>query len=171
MPREIHTLGPVIAQRVDEDGPVRVHELEGHRYLTFGNRVEQSCIEIARPHRLAHAYTQAMMLSLPLRPDPAHALVLGLGGGSLVRALHHLDPGLAITAVERRPAVIALAGECLGLETGPHLSIHQAEAETFIAESGDHYDLVMVDLFLADGAHPAQGERDFLENCRARLSP
>jgi spermidine synthase len=166
---ERHPLGRLIAEAHDRQGSVSVYENAGLRYLTFGNTVEQSCLDPARPHQLRHVYTQAMMLGLLLRPDAGRALLLGLGGGSLVHALQHVRPRMRIDAVEQRQAVIELAQSHFSLQQQPRLRLHHSEAETFVATDRQRYALLMLDLYLADGVHPAQSEIAFLTDCHARL--
>ncbi|BAN68624.1 spermidine synthase [endosymbiont of unidentified scaly snail isolate Monju] len=166
-----HPLGRIVARREDACGPVEVRELGQHRFLTFGNVVEQSCCNTAQPWRLEHVYTQAMMLGLLLRPDPGSALILGLGGGSLVRALRHAAPDLRLAAVESRQAVIELAIEWFGVDPGdPQLRLHCADAADFVAGTQERFDLIFADLYLAEGVNPVQTRLDFLEHTRERLA-
>jgi len=166
-----HPLGRIVARREDGCGPVEVRELGQHRFLTFGNMVEQSCCNTARPWRLEHVYTQAMMLGLLLRPDPGSALILGLGGGSLVRALRHAAPELGLTTVEHRQTVIDLAIEWFGVDPeDPQLRLHCADAADFVAGTQERFDLIFADLYLAEGAHPVQTRIDFLDHTRERLA-
>ena len=65
----------------DEWGVLNILEASGKRYLSFGNEIEQSCIDMHRPARLCYAYTQAMMLGCLFEPPPSEVMVLGLGAG------------------------------------------------------------------------------------------
>ncbi len=169
MPSLPTKLGDLIASSEDEHGKVSVFQRDRQRFLTFGNAVEQSCMNLDRPHQLEHVYTQAMMLSLLLKPDAASALVMGLGGGSLVRALHHVRPHMLIEAVEYRQAVIDTANAFFELKDNDRLKLHCADAETFVQSDHRPCDLLMLDLYLAEGVHPAQTDRDFLLQCKNRL--
>lgn len=164
-----HPLGELVACTRDNEGAVAVYQKDGYRYLTFGNAVEQSCIDLAQPYRLEHVYTQAMMLGLALRPDAARSLLLGLGGGSLARALHQVRSRMHIDAVELRQAVIDVARDHFGLAHNRRLHLHCCDARDFVRDHSNRYDLLMLDLYLADGVHPAQTEREFLQLCRQRL--
>jgi len=162
-------LGELIASREDQHGCVSVYQRGRQRFLTFGNAVEQSCLNLERPYQLEHVYTQAMMLALLFKPDAASALVLGLGGGSLVRALQHVRPSMCIDAVEYRQAVIDAAHEFFELRDNGRLQLHCADAETFVQSDRQQHDLLMLDLYLAAGAHPAQSDSAFLGYCKQRL--
>lgn len=156
----------------DDQGAICVRQLGQHRFLTFGNAVEQSCLNILKPYRLEHVYTQAMLLGLLLQREPRSALILGLGGGSLVRALQRARPQLDITAIESRQGVIDLALEWFELSSNDaHLSLVCADAEEFLARGEpDRYDLMFADLYQAEGVHADQNTSEFLALCHERLN-
>lgn len=155
----------------DDQGAICVYQLGQHRFLTFGNTVEQSCCNIAQPHRLEHVYTQAMMLGLPLQPTTGSALVLGLGGGGLVRALRHAHPRLAITAIESRRAVLEAARHWFCIDTSdPALTLVCEDAAKFLETTETAFDLVFADLYLSEGVNPLQNSHDFLTRCREHLN-
>jgi len=168
--KSTHPLGELIHQVKDGEGLVSVYQRKKHRFLTFGNAVEQSCINLNAPHQLEHIYTQAMMLSLLFCADIRNGLLLGLGGGSLARALQHARPRIKIHAVEYRQTVIDAAQRFFELQTSQYLQLHCAEATAFIRSDTHHYDLIFADLYLADGAHNAQKDQSFFADCRQRLS-
>ncbi len=169
---DAHPLGALLAQVSDEQGAICVRQLGQHRFLTFGNKVEQSCLNTLSPHRLEHVYTQAMLLGLLLRKQARTALILGLGGGSLVRAIQHARPNLDITAIEARQGVIDMALEWFDLKPDDaHLSLVCSDAEEFLAsEDPSRYDLIFADLYQAEGVHAGQNTSDFLALCRQRLN-
>ena len=164
-----HPLGELLHQYQDNHGPVSVFQRGRQRFLTFGNTVEQSVIDLDLPHRLEHVYTQAMMLGLVLRPDAPSALLLGLGGGSLLRALRQARARMRIDAVEYRQAVIDAARDYFELGNEPRVSLHCNDAGNFVNSVSGKYDLLMLDLYLAEGVHPLQTDSDFLQLCQQRL--
>jgi spermidine synthase len=170
VPDSDHRFGKLIHSEEDDLGEIHVYERDGMRILTFGNPVEQSCMHLASPWQLEHEYTRGMMLGLLLNADSRSALVLGLGGGSLVRALRHARPGLRIDAVDYRMAVIRIAQEYFELRTDKGMHLHCDEAQRFIAAHEGEQALIFTDLYVALGAHEAQHSGDFLLRCRERLS-
>lgn len=164
-------LGEIIHEACDAEGLVHVYQRAGLRYLTFGNQVEQSCLNTARPHSPEHVYIQAMVLAAVFAPQARRALVLGLGGGSLVRALRAARPALMVDAVERRQVVVDVAASHFGVVAGRRLRIHCNEAADYMAASAQRYALVFADLYLAEGMHPSQVDRDFLAACSMSLDP
>ena len=162
--------GVLIHREEDDLGEICVHERDGKRYLTFGNRIEQSCFNPARPWQLEHDYTQGMILGLLLHDDIRSALLLGLGGGSLVHALRHSSPQMNIEAVDCRMGVIRIAREYFDLCPDKKLHLHCDDAERFIGHHPALHDLILVDLYLAEGAHALQQDGDFFRRCQERLS-
>ena len=170
MTANLKPLGELIHRQEDDEGAITVYQDHNLRYLTFGNFVEQSCLALNRPFRLEHAYTQAMMLSLLLKDDIRSALLLGLGGGSLARALHHVYPKLRVNAVEYRQAIIDIARQFFELEDKKNLKLHCQDAQHYLDGNDSRHDLIFADLYLPDGVHEAQLKVDFFAQCRQRLA-
>lgn len=169
-PGIVSELGDLVYRTTDADGEIHVYEDRRFRYLTFGNAVEQSCFDPVNPAQLQHVYTQAMMLALLLHPEPRDVVLLGLGGGSLARAMRAADRRLRILGVERRAAVIDVAKRYFDLPKGARFGVICAEADVFLEGDSGGRDLILADLYLAEGMHPRQLATDFLALCRARLS-
>ena len=163
-------LGRLIHRRTDAEGEIHVYQDAQFRYLTFGNAVEQSCLDLANPLRLEHVYTQAMMLALLLVEDARRLLLLGLGGASLARALRAAGRGLRIIGVERRAAVIEVAGAHFLLPDDGRFLVVCSDAEAYLRQPGEAFDLVFADLYHAEGMFPGQATEAFLSACRERLS-
>lgn len=130
-----------------------------------GRIMEQSAMDLLRPERLAFAYERLMMVAFTLVAEPRSALLLGLGGGAMVRHLAAYLPECALTVVERDPVVRDLARRHFHV-TRP---VVMADAEEFIAEAEHAYDVVMVDLYDAGGAARTDGR--FWQDCVAALRP
>lgn len=155
----------------DADGDVVVYDSAEIRILAFDSPVEQSCVAKSKPWRLHYPYTQAMLLGPLFTPRAAHAAVLGLGGGSLVRALRHAWPALRITAVERRAAVVEVARAWFYLDDDPRLGLVIGDAGEWVAREGAAQDLIFADLYDHAGMDAQQSEVGFLTACARRLRP
>lgn len=179
----------VAALRLVEDGPifadlwsgyfVVVTKADDHLRLWLMDETAentqwvQSDLDLGDPLRLVLGYTQAMALALLWQPQPARALVTGLGGGCLPLALHHHLPELKLDCVEVAPAVAAAAVKCFPLMVDERLQIHVADAKAFLAEQqAQHYDALFLDLFTDGGVTPDHLTDDaFFQLCHSRLHP
>lgn len=163
--------GKLLHQVRDENGILCVVEDAGKRVLTFGNHIEQSVMDTLHPLHLCHNYTQLMLLGILLIDQPRHCTVLGLGGGSLPRTLFHLLPDCRIDAVEQRPLVADIAYQWFELPRERRLRVHIADAGHYLNSQPTPADILLSDLYLADGMDQQQAQLDFLTSCRAALKP
>ena len=116
----------------DEFGPIEVYDDGEKRVMTFGGEEEQSSMLKAKPGQLQHEYTRAMMLVMLFR-QPRDAIVLGLGGGSLVSCLHHCWPDIKIRAVELRPKVARVAYKYFQLPQHQNITLHTADGAEYLS--------------------------------------
>jgi spermidine synthase len=104
--------------------------------------------------------------------QPATALLLGLGGGSLVRFLRAHRAGLDITVVERDRAVVSIAREFFEIpEDGPDFRVVEADARSAVTEREPQADLIFADLFDGGGLPGWIREAPVYAACRNHLSP
>ena len=87
---------------------VEVSESNGVRYLHLGSDTVQSAMRIARPNELVLAYTKTMMAFLLFQRENSRMLIIGLGGGSLVKFIYHNLPESKITVIEKNQKIIGL---------------------------------------------------------------
>jgi spermidine synthase len=104
-------------------------------------------------------------------PDqrPAHALLLGLGIGTVARLLEARFGSVRMTGVDDDPDVVALAE--LELADLAGLSIVRVDAFAFVQRCEDRFDLACVDLFRGGQMEPGVVRRPFLRRLRALLAP
>lgn len=165
--------GTLIHRSHDPHGLLEVVEDGFSRSLHFGSEPKQSSMELHNPLHLTLAYTRAMMAALLFHPQPAHILLIGLGGGSLAKFLLHHFPLCHIDAVEQREAVYRLARGYFQLPDDPRLCVHIADAADFLAlppSPPASYDLILLDAFTADGIADSTCGLSFFDACRLRLA-
>ncbi len=76
-------------------------------------------------------------------------LILGLGGGGMVKIIKKYWPQTKITGVEIDPIMVDLGKKYLGLkETGVKIVIE--DAHRFIEREKEKYDLILVDIYVGD---------------------
>lgn len=162
--------GQLIYETRDAQGAILVFDQRRHRVLTFDSVFEQSKIDRRKPHLPVHEYNRAMLLPL-VWDTPRHATVLGLGGGVLVNALHHLLPDCCIHAVELRPQVVDVAREFFALPDSDRIRITIGDARPALRRMADAgTDLILTDLYDADRMSPAPAQRRFFDQCERVLS-
>lgn len=141
------------------------------RVLNFDSIFEQSCIQLSYPYQLAHEYTQIMLLVLAFI-EPRRITLFGLGGGSLLRTLHHLLPDCCFSVVELRQIVVDAARHYFSLpeDHRVEISVNDALQEITQIESVSS-DIIFSDIYDAHRMVPGQLHMPFLTQCSRILSP
>jgi spermidine synthase len=146
------TLGRLEHEEVSAFSRIRVRSDGEVRALTFvrdnGEEVVQSRISLTAPDTLEAPYARGMFASYLYQPHPRRVLIVGLGGGAMVRFLTRHEPRVLVDAVEIDPAVVRLADKYFGVRSGGNIRVHTADAVTFIESTTDRYDLILMDAFL-----------------------
>ena len=146
------SLGRLEHEEVSAFSRIRVRSDGDVRALTFvrenGEEVVQTRVNLAAPHTLLAPYARGMFASYLYLPQPRRVLIVGLGGGAMVRFLSHHEPQVLIDAVEIDPAVVRVADEYFGVRSGGNVRVHTADAVTFVASTTDRYDVIFMDAFL-----------------------
>jgi len=156
---------------------VLIYEGEGTRCLCFTRQCtigRQSCSYLAHPDRLVFQYTRMMLGALLLNPEPRAVLVIGLGGGSLPRALATLLPEAQIDLVEIDPAVVRVAGDYFAFHANERLHVYTEDGRSFVrrmARGAQRYDLIMLDAYDHQYIPEHMLTEEFLREVRALLRP
>lgn len=152
---------------------VDISEADGVRYLHFGSDWVQGAMRIARPWSLELSYTREMMAGLLLRepPWPRHALLIGLGAGSLAKFIYRNLPACRITAVEINPQVEFIARQYFKLPDDPlRLDVVTGCGADYVLAGERPFDLILVDGFDPEGRPGVLDSDPFYQACRARLT-
>lgn len=162
--------GQLVHIERDAHGVLEVIDDQYTRSLYFGTAARQSSMSHTDPTTLVLSYTRAMLAGLLFQPRPAEILIIGLGGGSLLRFLAHHYPEADITVVEYREAVIEIARRFFQLPEHPRIRIQHGDGTELIHNPAQPlYDLILVDAFDAVGLHPGVACEPFLQACQRRL--
>ena len=163
--------GQLRAQLLDETYPKPFVIDDGKsRYLYFNVRLMQSEISLKAPNDLAIRYTQKMMAFLLFQPRPKRIVLIGLGGGSLIKFCYHKMPGTQLTAVELDPDVIAFRDTFLLPPDDERLQVLEADGAQFLETTEKGIDALLVDAFDKTGFAPSLANREFFDNAFAKLS-
>lgn len=163
--------GELRAQLLDESYPKPFVIDDGKsRFLYFSVRLMQSEMSLKAPNDLALRYTQEMMACLLFQPRPKRLLLIGLGGGSLIKFCYHRLPGTQLTAVELNPEVIAFRDVFMLPSDNERLQIFQGDGAQFLETTDKGIDLLLVDAFDKTGFAPGLANREFFANAYAKLA-
>ena len=163
--------GELRAQLLDESYPKPfVVEDQERRYLYFNVRLMQSAMLLRSPNALDLRYTQKMMSFLLFNPHPKRIVLIGLGGGSLIKFCFYQMPSVQLTAIELDPDVIAFRDVFQLPPDGPRLQVLQTDGARYIEEAEKGIDVLMVDAFDKTGFAPSLANREFLQSCFDKLS-
>ena len=156
---------------------VLVYEDSKSRCLCFTKLCaigRQSCMDMTQPERLVFNYTRMMLGALFLNPEPHDVLIIGLGGGTLPRALARLLPQAQMDLVEIDPAVVRVAGDYFGFHASERLRVATEDGRAFVRRAergGRHYDLIMLDAYDHQYIPEHLLTAEFLGEVRALLQP
>ncbi|UCV26990.1 spermine/spermidine synthase domain-containing protein [Ferribacterium limneticum] len=163
--------GELRAQLLDESYPKPFVIDDGKsRFLYFNVRLMQSEMSLKAPHDLAIRYTQKMMAFLLFQPRPKRIVLIGLGGGSLIKFCHRRMPGTQLTAIELDPNVIAFRDAFMVPPDDERLQIIEADGAEYLENTEKGIDTLLVDAFDKTGFAPSLANREFFDNAYAKLS-
>ena len=155
-----------------DDETVYVSERFGVRSLHIGSDTVQSAMRLKAPNELELAYTRSMMAFLLLVPEPRHVLMLGLGGGSVAKFIHHKLPDAKVQAVELNAQVVAIARQLFHVPpNGPKFEVIVGDGSEYVLRDEVKTDVLMVDGYDADSHVEELASAAFYAACRQRLNP
>jgi spermidine synthase len=144
----------------------------GRLSLHFDYLATQSEMRLDAPAALALGYTRTMMGFLLFRPQPAHIVMIGLGGGSLAKYCRRHLPETQFTAVEINPAILEFRQAFCIPDDGPQFRVICADGAEYMhdnnAENGAP-DVLLLDGFDGHCPPPQLCTPDFYADCHARL--
>jgi spermidine synthase len=150
------TIGRLEHEEVSTFSRIRVRRDRDVRALTFvrdnGDELVQSRINLTEPHLLLSPYAHSMFATYMYQPHPRRVLMVGLGGGAMVRFLTHHEPHVQIDAVEIDPVVVRIADKFFGVRSDGNVSVHTADGVAFVESTSERYDLILMDAFLRPSA-------------------
>ncbi|MBP7610255.1 MAG: fused MFS/spermidine synthase [Steroidobacteraceae bacterium] len=155
------------------DKPILVEDGE-FRALCFSiDGSIQSEMRVDEPEALVTAYTRKMMAFLLFCPRPRHVLMLGLGGGSLLKFCHRNLPDTRVTAVEIDAHVIALRSHFNIPPDSSALRVIHADGGRHVADmasTDERIDVLLVDAYDRKGIAQSVAQPEFFANARRVLA-
>lgn len=140
------------------------------RHLQFSGNALQSRMRLDQPDALVAAYTRQMMSFLLFNPDPAHVLMIGLGGGSLPKFCYRHLPKARITVVEIDAQVIALRESFYIPADDNRFRIIHDDGARYIARLDRPVDAILIDAFDEAGVAPSLASSTFFREASRHLT-
>ncbi|MDX1490175.1 MAG: fused MFS/spermidine synthase [Pseudohongiellaceae bacterium] len=154
-----------------------VNETGDRRCLMFdaprGER-NQTCINTRDEKEMLFHYTRMSMAGLLLNPDPKNILIVGLGGGTVPKALNELYPEAQIDVLEIDQAVVNVARDYFNFVESDKMRVDVVDGRVFIKRAGiqgKKYDFIMLDAFTGEYIPEHMLTQEFLEEVKAIMTP
>ncbi|MET0533044.1 MAG: fused MFS/spermidine synthase [Steroidobacter sp.] len=141
------------------------------RYCRIGR---QTCQDVKHPDRIVMNYPQMMLGSLFVKPEPRSVLIIGLGGGTIPKALQEAVPNARIDVVEIDPAVVKVARRYFDMGENNRLNVIEADGRVHVKRalrSEERYDLIMLDAFDHEYIPEHLLTQEFLKEVKSLLAP
>lgn len=156
---------------------VLVYETGSVRCICFTRHCRigrQTCQDVKRPERIVMNYPQMMLAALFVKPEPRSVLIIGLGGGTIPRALRQVAPQAQIDVVEIDPAVVKVARRYFDLGDSSQVNVIEADGRVQVKRAlreQHRYDLIMLDAFDHEYIPEHLLTREFLTEVKSLLAP
>jgi spermidine synthase len=156
---------------------VLVYETGSVRCMCFTRNCRigrQSCMDTKRPSHIVMNYPQMMLSALYVNPEPKSVLIIGLGGGTIPRALQAVTPGASIDVVEIDPAVVKVAAKYFDFVASGKTQVIELDGRVYVKRAireQRRYDLIMLDAFDHEYIPEHLLTREFLEEVKSLLTP
>jgi predicted membrane-bound spermidine synthase len=141
---------------------------EQYRYL-YVNRTAQTKTKPGGQYlvREQFPYVQTMASVLGAVPHNSRVLLLGLGGGALVKLIRSL--GFNLTVVEIDPRIVSVARKFFDLP--PDVQIELGDARRYLRLTKDMFDVIVYDVYRGEFLPAHVLTLEALEELKSKLAP
>jgi spermidine synthase len=115
-------------------------------------------------------YAAYLHTSLAVKPDATRTLMIGLGGGSVVKRMWRDYPQMRLDVVELDPEIVEVAHRFFALPEDERISVFVGDGRSFLETALDTYDILIVDAFDEDRVPRPLTTEEFLRTARDRLA-
>jgi spermidine synthase len=166
----VNAFGEQVLFRQDtEYHRITVTESGTTRNLRF-DASRQSAIDIRDGITSAVRYPDYIQLAMALKPDAAHVLVVGLGGGSITKRFWHDYTTMTVDTVEIDPVVVDVARRYFAFPTDPRLRVFVQDGRRYIQTTKDTYDIIVVDAYYADALPFHLTTQEFFREAKSHMA-
>jgi len=125
-----------------------IRDCDDSRYLMFSESLYQTGMSKRNPTDHLFNYTRLIDgAALFFKPHASDFLLIGLGGGSIPKAMLANREGIFIDAIEIDPEVIRVAYEYFDMPNHPNLRATAMDGRMFLQNADRKYDVVMLDAY------------------------
>jgi len=157
----------------DFDSPfhrLTVTDNQGVRLLKF-ERNQQSTMLIGDPFETTIEYVGYLHITLAVAPHATRTLVIGLGGGSVVKRMWRDYPAMHLDVAEIDGEVVEVAYALFDLPDDDRIDVHIADGREFLTRRNDTYDIIIVDAFDDDRVPRPLLTEEFMRTTTEHLAP
>jgi spermidine synthase len=147
-----------------------VTDKDGVRSLRFEHN-RQSSMYLDDPFETDIEYCGYLHLPLAVQPKAERVLVIGLGGGTVVKRMWRDYPRVRIDAVELDPEIVEIARVLFALPEDPRIRVSVGDGRAFLEASDETWDVIVVDAFDDDAIPRPLLTEEFMRECRDHLAP
>ena len=102
--------------------------------------------------------------------QPKDVLMIGLGGGSIAKYIHHFMPEMMVRVVEINPRIIQVARSHFYLQDNDEtLEVIEGNGVTYLQENPNTTDVLLLDIFDSQGVPPEMYNQSFFDDCAESL--
>ncbi len=158
----------LLDQKTAECGSIQVWQQANLRYLDFADGLLQSAIDINDPGVLPFSLNRAMLAGIIFSAPIKRVLLAGAGGGASARFLAHRFPDIHGEAVEKNSEIAGIARHYF--EFPKSWPIHIEDIRQFIRQPQAAYNVILLDIAVAQTTPEWILNADFLQQCRNQLT-
>ncbi len=149
---------------------IHVEDVGHLRVLRF-ERNRQSSMYLDAPFDTDFEYPAYLHTPLALKPDAQRTLIIGLGGGTVVKRMWRDYPGMRVDVAELDPDMVEVARRFFRVPDDDRIRVFAADGRAYLETSPETYDIVIVDAFDEDRVPRPLTTEEFLRLVRDRLAP
>lgn len=140
------------------------------RMMYLNPKCMQSVMKLNAPDELVCAYSRTVMGFLLFQPRPRHILLIGLGGGSLVKYCYRYLPDCRITVLEINANVIAMREDFMLPPDDERLRVIHCDAVSHLQNHRYQADVILLDAYDENGLVAELNTAQFYATCHNNLT-
>lgn len=145
------------------NGEIFINEFLGRKYIDVGGLMQSGRI-------IDDLFKKGFKkLGITANKEIKKILLLGLGGGTIVKTLQKLFPCSKITAIDIDPVMVEVAQRFFSLDTND-ITLKIGDVFDPRLEFGKDYDFIIIDIFRGYQIPGELGDKKFLEKLKSSLA-